>query len=70
MIREIKSYKILQGVRGQPAADVAALAQALSDLSLFAAAHGDRIASLDLNPFLVLPEGQGALALDAVLELR
>lgn len=70
MIREIKAYKILQGVRGQPPGDVEALAQALSDLSLFAAAHGGRIESLDLNPFLVLPMGQGVMALDAVLELR
>jgi len=70
MIREIKSYQILQGVRGQPPGDVEALAQALADLSIFTAARGGRIESLDLNPVLVLPMGQGTMALDAVLELR
>jgi hypothetical protein len=49
---------------------VEALAQALADLSIFAAARGGRIESLDLNPVVVLPMGQGTMALDAVLELR
>ncbi|MFP6697667.1 MAG: acetate--CoA ligase family protein, partial [Alphaproteobacteria bacterium] len=66
MIREIKSYQILQGIRGQPPGDV----EALADLSIFAAARGGRIESLELNPVLVLPMGQGTMALDAVLELR
>ena len=50
-------------------ADVAALAQALSRLSAFAAAAGPRLASVDVNPMLVLPEGQGCYAADAVIEL-
>ena len=55
------------GLRSQPPADLDALAAALSRLSLFAAANTAAIGSLDLNPFLVRPEGEGALALDAVL---
>jgi acetate---CoA ligase (ADP-forming) len=58
---------VLHGMRGRPPADLAALARALAALSRFAAAQGPALASLDINPFLVLPEGQGALALDAVL---
>ena len=34
------------------------------------AANADTIESLDLNPFLVRPSGEGALALDAVLVTR
>ncbi|MFQ5773350.1 MAG: acetate--CoA ligase family protein [Kiloniellaceae bacterium] len=67
MIREIKGLKVLQGVRGQPPADLDALARALARLSAFAAACADQIESIDVNPFLVLPEGQGALALDALI---
>lgn len=39
----------------------------LSQLSVFAAAAGPRLASVDLNPVLALPDG--AFALDAVIEL-
>lgn len=70
MIREIKAYRVLEGVRGQPPADIDALARALSQLSLFAAAAGDRLATLDVNPFLVRAEGAGAVALDAVMVTR
>ena len=67
MIREIKGYKVLEGVRGAPPADIAALAEALSALSVFAAANADKLDSIDINPFIVLPEGQGAVAVDALI---
>ncbi len=68
MIEEIAAFPVLTGLRGQPPADLDALAAALARLSLFAAANADAIESLDLNPFLVRPDG--ALALDAVLVTR
>ena len=43
---------------------------AIAALSRFAALHADQIESLDLNPFVVLPRGSGAMALDAVLITR
>ncbi|MDE2361692.1 MAG: acetate--CoA ligase family protein [Hyphomicrobiales bacterium] len=67
MIREIKGYKVLEGVRGAPPADLDALADALVAVSRFAAAADDSLETLDINPFVVRPKGQGALALDAVL---
>lgn len=70
MILSIRSAAILQGARGQPPADVAALAQMLSALSVFAAGAGARLRSIDLNPVLAMPAGQGAYALDAVIELE
>ena len=67
MIREIKGAAILDGVRGALPSDIDALADALAALSRFAAVAGDQLAALDINPFLVRPRGQGALALDAVM---
>ncbi len=67
MIGEIKAAPVLGGLRGRPPADLDALAEALVRLSRFAAAHGDQLESVDLNPFLVRATGQGALALDAVV---
>lgn len=70
MIREIRGYPVLQGVRGQPPADEDALAQALASLSRFAAANADTIESMEANPFLVRAAGQGAMALDALIIKR
>jgi acyl-CoA synthetase (NDP forming) len=70
MIREIKAYPLLRGARGRPAADVDALADALVTLSEFAVGHAATLESIDINPFVVLPDGHGALALDAVIMSR
>ena len=67
MIRSVKGYALLQGARGSAPADLDALARALSRLSLFAHANRDRMESIDINPFLVLPKGKGAMALDALI---
>jgi acyl-CoA synthetase (NDP forming) len=70
MIRGLRGFPLLDGARGRPKADVAALARALAALSRFAAAAGPRLRSAEINPLLVLPEGQGAFAADAVIELE
>ncbi|MHB1122603.1 MAG: acetate--CoA ligase family protein [Ramlibacter sp.] len=70
MIREVKGYAMLQGVRGAPPADEEALVEAIARLSVFAAAQGDALESVDINPFIVLPRGQGAFAVDAFIETR
>ena len=67
MIREIKGYKLLTGARGKEPADIDAIAKALSRLSLLAAANADRFESIDVNPFIALPKGKGAVAVDAVI---
>ncbi len=67
MIAELKGRALLDGARGRPPADQEALVGALVALSHFAASHGAAIESLDINPFLVLPDGQGALGLDAAI---
>ena len=70
MIAETRAGKVLHGTRGRGPYDVAALAAALSALSVFAAEHGDRIETAEVNPFVVFPEGRGAVALDAVIVTR
>jgi acyl-CoA synthetase (NDP forming) len=67
MIREVKGYGMLEGVRGAKPADVDALALALSTLSVYAAQNADKLEGIDINPFLVMEQGQGAVGLDAVV---
>jgi acyl-CoA synthetase (NDP forming) len=67
MIREIKGYALLQGARGAPPCDVDALADALAALSRYAHARREDFSSMEINPLLALPEGQGVVALDAVV---
>lgn len=67
MINELKTAPLFNGFRGAPRADVAALADAIVRLSNFALSAGPALVSAELNPFVVRPEGEGALALDAVL---
>jgi acyl-CoA synthetase (NDP forming) len=67
MIRSIKGFPLLDGARGAAVCDQAALAKALSRLSVFADANREAIESIDINPFVVLPEGEGVMALDAVV---
>jgi succinyl-CoA synthetase beta subunit len=67
MIAELRGAAILKGARGQPPADTDALAETVSNLSLFAAAHKHRLRSVDVNPLLVRSRGQGVAALDALI---
>jgi hypothetical protein len=69
MIGSIRGAPLLFGARGRPPADVKALAGMLARLSAFAHQAGSRLRSIDLNPVIVMPRGQGAFAVDAVIEL-
>ena len=67
MIREIKGFALLDGARGRARADVDAISDALVRLAAYAVAHRDVIDSIDINPFIVLPQGEGAVAVDALI---
>ena len=67
MIKEIKSYKILAGARGRAKLDVDAIADVLVRVSKLALDLEDDLAELDINPLLVLPEGQGVRVADALV---
>ena len=68
MIRAIKGFPLLDGARGRAKLDQDALADALVRLSVFAAANADKIESIDINPFIVLPKG--GMAVDALIVPR
>jgi acetyltransferase len=64
MIHEIRSIKLLEGVRGEPPSDLHAVADCLLRLSQFVTDH-PQISELDINPLLVYPRGKGAMVADA-----
>ncbi len=69
IVRELnllKSAAILRGFRGSPALDVAAVAQLIATLGRVLLAE-PRIRELDLNPVIVYPQGEGVVALDALM---
>ena len=70
MIRSTKGYRLLTGFRGNPPADIDALADTLVKVGRLAADGVDSLDSLDINPLLVYPEGQGVLAVDALIETQ
>ncbi len=70
LIGRLKGAALLGPVRGQPAADTAALADMIVKLSEFAADHADAIAEIDLNPVIVHGAGEGATIADALIVKR
>lgn len=66
LIDRLDIRPLLDGVRGSPPANVAALASALSRLSVLAQDLGDLIYALDVNPLIVGPKG--CVAVDALVE--
>ena len=67
MIREVKCFKLLQEARGRPAADIAALRDALMRVSALAIDLRSELAELDINPLFVMPEGRGVIVGDALI---
>jgi acyl-CoA synthetase (NDP forming) len=69
MIEVTRGVKLLRGFRGSLPADVDALATAVVAISQLAVDLADHIAALDINPLMVLPEGQGVCAVDVLVEI-
>jgi acetate---CoA ligase (ADP-forming) len=70
MLARLRGFPILGGVRGKPAADIDALCDAIVSLSRLAVALDNQLAGLDVNPLIVLPKGQGVVAVDALVEIH
>lgn len=68
MIRQIRGFPVLAGARGRPPVDLNAIARTIAALSRFAAAHADEVETIDINPFIALPEG--GIAVDALIIRR
>jgi acetate---CoA ligase (ADP-forming) len=69
MIRSIKSYRVLKGIRGKPASDIKALQLSILRLSALVSNHPE-ICELDINPMIVYPEGKGCVVADARIVLK
>jgi acyl-CoA synthetase (NDP forming) len=70
MLAELRGRALLDGVRGAPPVDIDALVEVVIRVQRMALELGDDIAELDINPLMVLPRGQGAVALDALVVCR
>ncbi|GAB6101390.1 acetate--CoA ligase family protein [Thermococcus atlanticus] len=70
MLREIKSYPILAGARGEPPADMKAIVDLMLRVSKLVDDLRDYIKEMDLNPVFVYPEGEGAVVVDARIILK
>ncbi|RLC59750.1 MAG: CoA-binding protein, partial [Chloroflexota bacterium] len=68
MIREIRAYPLLEGIRGEPPADHEAMVDALLRVSQLVTDFPE-IVELDINPLMVFDEGRGAMAIDMRLVL-
>jgi acyl-CoA synthetase (NDP forming) len=65
-IGKLKGVRLLRGYRGRPACDVAALADAAARIGALMRACPE-VLEIDVNPLLVLAEGHGVMALDALV---
>jgi len=63
----LRAAPLLAGFRGRPAADVPALVETALACSRYGLDNLERLAELDLNPVIVRPRGQGAVAVDALI---
>ena len=70
MLGRLKAAQVLGPWRGQPAADTDALVDLMVSLSHFAHDHADAIDSIDLNPVIVHPKGEGLTIVDALIVKR
>lgn len=69
LVREVKSFKLLEGYRGAPPADIAALEEALLRVSRLLDDHPE-ILEMDLNPIKALAPGHGCVVVDARVSIR
>jgi len=70
MVLRLKAADILRGARGRPPADIDAAARAIAALSRFIAGNADLYPEIDINPLFVRAEGEGVMAVDALLVER
>jgi acetyltransferase len=67
MLKQLRGYKILEGVRGQGPRDIDALVKAMVGLSGLFAAHRNQVSDMEINPLMVRAKGAGVAAVDVRL---
>jgi acetyl-CoA synthetase len=66
-LRRLKVAGLLDGYRGKPPGDVAALVDTILAVGRYAEAQRDTLVELDVNPVIVRPRGEGAIAVDVLI---
>lgn len=66
----LKGIQLMEGYRGRSKGDIDAVVQAIDAVASYAYAYRNDILELDVNPLIVLPEGEGAIAADALIRLQ
>lgn len=69
MIKEIKTYKLLEGVRGEKPYDIEAIIECIQRLSQLAIEQ-EKIEELDINPLIVCEKGKGAVVVDTRIAIK
>ncbi len=69
-LKGLQGYKLLDGYRGKAKGDITSTVNAIMAVAEFGLAHWDDLLELDINPLLIMPEGQGAFAADALIRLK
>jgi acetyltransferase len=69
MVRDIRTYRLLEGVRGEPPADIDKIVECIERLSQLAIEQ-DLIEELDINPLIVYPQGEGAVVVDVRIMVK
>lgn len=64
MLKELKAYKILEGIRGEPERDIDSLINVMLSVSKMIEENPE-ITELDCNPTFVYEKGKGTLVVDA-----
>ena len=69
-LRRLTVAKLLRGYRGKPPADVDALIETILCVARYAAANVATLIEIDVNPVIVRPSGNGAVAVDTMIRLQ
>jgi acyl-CoA synthetase (NDP forming) len=69
-LSQLKCAPLLNGFRGAPPADLNAAAGVVLAIAGLVEKDPSSIVELDINPLMLLPEGQGVVAADALISLK
>ena len=70
MMDQVRGGEMLRGARGKPKADQRAVVDIILKVSQMASDLREELETVELNPLIVLPEGQGAVAVDTLFRQR
>jgi acetyltransferase len=69
LLKGLRGWPLLTGLRGKPPADVDALCDAIVAVSNLAVGLGEQLLALDINPLVVHTKGHGVVAVDVLVQV-